>query len=75
MSEPTHLILIRACDAATDGPNLQAKIGYDHEPDPTVLEEVRQGAVELFTTSFGRKPERVAVVVLPWVDELDEDES
>lgn len=73
-TEPiTHLIICRAADADPEGANAQAKVGFTKEPDQDALDGFHDGIMETYTKAFGRPPDRVGVVVLPWVRDLDDD--
>lgn len=69
----THLVIARACDADPEGANAEGRLGHTEQPTEHGLLEIRQGIIDMFRRGFGREPERVAVVVLPWVGELDDD--
>lgn len=71
----THLVIARACDVDPEGANVQALLGHTSEPTEHGLTEIRANVVELFRRGFGCEPERVGVVVLPWVGELDGDDD
>lgn len=70
----SHLIIVRAADADSDGPHVQAKVTYRGEPDQQYLDEIRAWAIDGYTETFGEAPTRVGVAVLPYVEELDEDD-
>jgi hypothetical protein len=70
---PTHLIILRACDADTEGRNAEARIDHVGEPDQKTLDNYRRGIIDMFVAGFDKKPERVGVAVLPWSGELDDE--
>lgn len=72
---PTHLIVARAAAADPDGASAQARIGMTSEPSQGDLDRYRAAIIELFRKGFDCEPVRVAVVVLPWVVELDADDD
>jgi hypothetical protein len=69
----THLVIARACDGDPDGPNAEARIGHAGEPSPETLADYTLNVANMFKQAFGEEPARVAVAVLPWVAELDDD--
>lgn len=69
----THLVVARACDADPEGANAEVRLGHASEPTAHGLTEIRTSIVDLYRRGFGREPDRVAVVVLPWVGELDDE--
>ena len=73
--KPTHLVIMRAADADPEGASAEVKLGHVGEPAPADLEEYAQRVATLYQRSFTAMPDRVAVVVLPYVAAIDDDEA
>jgi len=72
---PSHLLIARACDSDPDGRSAEARVGFVAEPTESDLAYYREAIVSAFREGMGAEPERVAVAVLPWANDLDDDQE
>lgn len=71
--DPTHLLIARAAATDPDGESIEIRVGWASCPlDDAVVDYLRR-IIFAYEDAFGRPPERTAVVVLPWVCELNDD--
>jgi hypothetical protein len=72
VSEPTHLVVVRAeATPHTDAHGIEHEYGHEAhipthgEPSPELLADLTLSAADTFERVHGRKPSRVSVEVLP----------
>lgn len=68
---PTHLLIARAAATDPGGGSAETRIALDTPPDRATREEYQEATASVYEQTHGEKPERLATVVLPWVDTLD----
>lgn len=73
--KPQFLVICRAAAKSPAGANAEARIGVVDEPGDEQIAEWRRAIADMFEQGFRRKPKRVGVAVLPWVDEIDDPED
>lgn len=67
------LVLCRAALSDPEGAHAQVKIGPTEAPTEATLAQCHEAIIDIFRKGFGCDPDRVAVVVLPWIEEEDGD--
>lgn len=70
----THVVVVRAVDAQ-GGANCQVKVSMRREPTTEELAEYVNMTMASYREAMGGPPDRTVAVVLPWVEDLDGDES
>lgn len=71
----THLLVSRACDDDPHGSCAEVRVAFSEAPAQDTINEHREAAGVMFESTFGRLPDRLVTVVLPFVYTLDAEED
>lgn len=73
MPNPTHTLIGRACGPEADDACVQLKVAYYSEPTRENVHWAEDGLRKTYANAFDEEATRVAVVVLPFVEEYNGD--
>lgn len=65
------LVICRATDNDPEGCHAEARIGYVQPRTPDEIADLEVAIAAMYRAGFDEDPVRVAVVELPWVEEVD----